>query len=458
MTEKIESYGGNTENLPAKQEKVMKYVMDNGDEMKLTFNIVRKYLVQGNSDFVKDSEILYYMHECKARKLNPFLRQCWLIKYSQKDNAQIVESIHHKRAKAVKAKSCRGWEKGLIIQDANGDIKRTKGLLLKDETLLGAYFSATPEGWTTPYELEINLEGYIKKKQNGDLTAFWSKEKQPSQLMKVVESQGLSALWGDTIGNTYIPEELPSIDMFAGEDGAYEQKLDTSGFDKLAVGVKSKKDFESFIEITAKANNVTVDELKVQAAGQFSAFMKSFDIWFEKQKKDEPAEGPESEPEKKEPENWWNDEKHWKFLGGQRFVSAIENHADDLKAAGNKIQKAVYDKFCAKNKKEDWPFVKKEPETVNLSLGGNPGYTARNSEDFQESSNSNDLKKEAEEPSPEESELQEAKSELSELKKHNMEAVEEAAENLKMSVSPMTLDGFTALIEETHAVIDSRKM
>jgi len=444
MTEKQEPYG---ENLPVSQEKVMKYVMENGDEMSLTFNTVRNYLVQGNSSFVTDSEILYYMHECKARKLNPFLRQCWLIKYSQHDNAQIVESIHHKRAKAVKAKSCKGWEKGLIIQGKDGEVKRSKGLLLKDEVLLGAYFTATPEGWTTPYELEINLEGYIKKKQNGDVTAFWSKEKQPSQIMKVVESQGLSALWGDTIGNTYIPEELPSIDMFAGENGTFEQKLDTSGFDKLAAEVENKKAFETFVESTAKANNVPIDKLKVEAAGQFSAFMKAFDSWLDKQKESEPKDEP-VDTEADEPANWWADDKHWKFLGGERFISAIKNHAEDLKVAEKKIQQAVYDKFCAKNKKEDWPFVKKEAEKVEtrrLSLGGDPGPTARNSDDF------------SGEPinvsSPEEDELSEAKSELQELKNSNMAEVEKAAENLKMSVSPMSLDGCNMLIEETKRIL-----
>ena len=70
-------------NLPAPQEKEMVYKMANGDEMRLTINTVRNYLVQGHSNLVTDSEILYYMHECKARKLNPFLRQCWIITHNR---------------------------------------------------------------------------------------------------------------------------------------------------------------------------------------------------------------------------------------------------------------------------------------------------------------------------------------------------------------------------------------
>ncbi len=450
MTETQAPYGNNA--APATTEKEMTYIMENGDEMRLTMSMVKKYLVQGRSEFVTDSEILYFMHECKARKLNPFLRQCWLIKYSQKDNAQIIESIQNKRNKARKAEDCKGWTKGLILKDADGNTKRSKGLLLDGETLLGAFFEATPEGWETPYELEINLEGYIKKKQDGNLTAFWSKEKQPSQIMKVAESQGLSALWGDTIGNTYIPEELPSIDMFQGGEGTYEEKVDTSAFDKLVKDVKEKKELEAFIKATAKGNNMAMEAVKAQSVGHFKNFMKAFNTYLKKQ-----AEVAETakEPEKmvgnsEEEKNWWETEKHWKFLGGEKFISAIKNRAEDLKATDKKIQKAVYDKFLSKNKKEDWPFAKKE-EKHKPQLGGNPGYTARNSEDFEapKSSSSDDPKKEAGEPSPEEDELTQAKSELSELKKGNPGMVERAAYNLKMSVSPMTLDGVTSLIEET---------
>ena len=272
-------------------EKEMKYLMTNGDEMTLTFDTVKNYLVTGNRELVTQQELLYFMHECKARKLNPFLRQCWLIKYSENEPAQIVESIHHKRNRAMQHETCQGWEKGIIIKGEDGKIKETNGIILDGEKLVGAFFRATPKGWNVPYELQINLEGYIKKKRNGDTTAFWQKEKQPSQLMKVVESQGLSALWGNDSSATYIEEELPShepINLMQSQNGTYEptteqpEPVDTSQFDILVDEqpnyMKSKLD--EFIKATADANDSTVDNLKLVAIEKFDEFWGSYEKWF----------------------------------------------------------------------------------------------------------------------------------------------------------------------------------
>ena len=293
------------QNAPVKEVKEMVYVMANGDEMKLSIATVKKYLVQGHSDIVTDQEVLYFMHECKARKLNPFLRQCWLIKYSTKDNAQIVESIHHKRAKARAAPDCRGWKKGLILEDVKGQLIKSNGMVREGETVIGAFFEATPEGWNVPYELEINLNGYIKKKKDGSITQFWAKEKQPSQIMKVVESQGLSALWGGTIGTNYIPEELPSIDMEAGKNGQYN---------------------------TAQAK---IDKLKAdEIAGELVDPGKPEDF--------------EPEPETAQPKIW--DKSNWNDLRkGNATTSGLEvwvnKHLEELQFAPNTVKAKLLDKW-----------------------------------------------------------------------------------------------------------------
>lgn len=190
----------------------MVYPLVNGEEMRLTPQMVKEYLVTGRKEHVTTQELMYFMHECKARKMNPFLRECWLIKYSPTDNAQIVESIHHKRNKARRHPDCCGWKKGILYMHKGEVCESPHPFMPEGGVLLGGYFQATPKGWSEPFRHEVSLASCVKRKRDGSFTAFWQPDKQPQQVMKVAESQGLSALWGDIVGSGMIPEEVPDAD------------------------------------------------------------------------------------------------------------------------------------------------------------------------------------------------------------------------------------------------------
>ena len=51
-----------------------------GQLVKLSPNIIRNYLVNGNGN-VTDQEVAMFLNLCKFQKLNPFLREAYLIKY-----------------------------------------------------------------------------------------------------------------------------------------------------------------------------------------------------------------------------------------------------------------------------------------------------------------------------------------------------------------------------------------
>lgn len=202
-----------------------------GEEMKLSMDMVRNYLVTGRADVVTNSEIIFFMAECKARKLNPFLREAYLIKYSERDPAAIVESIHHKRDRARDCDDCVGWKKGIIYETKDGEIVETdRTFLPTGATLRGGFFSATPKGWEEEFRHVVSLESAVKKKKDGSLTKFWQKGNQAMMIQKVAESQGLTALWGrdsapaviiEEIGEV---EEIPAADLSIYEPAATESK------------------------------------------------------------------------------------------------------------------------------------------------------------------------------------------------------------------------------------------
>jgi len=191
----------------------IRYDLLDGTEFKLTMDEVKRYLVQGKAELVEVKEFVWFMQKCKALQMNPYLGDCWLIKYSSTQNAAIVVSIDYKRKLAKRQPDCRGWSKGIVVQDVKEDIAYRKGIVLPGDTLLGGWFKGRPANWEMDYELEVSLAGAIKKTNQGELTSFWQKDKQADMVAKVAESRGLTALWGEDLQGLVIQGEVETVNI-----------------------------------------------------------------------------------------------------------------------------------------------------------------------------------------------------------------------------------------------------
>ncbi len=188
---------------------LVEYVSRDQQAISLSFDTVRKYLVSGKSDLVTDAEIIYFMGTCKARGLNPFKKDCYLVKYTNASPAAIIVSIDYYRSRARAQDDCIGWESGIIVADKDEQITFRKGsFCFPGDILKGGWFKATPAGWQVPFEWSVNLEPFIKTTRDGDVTQFWREDNQPQQIAKVAESQGLRRLWPDEFQSLYTDAEL----------------------------------------------------------------------------------------------------------------------------------------------------------------------------------------------------------------------------------------------------------
>ena len=188
---------------------IASYQSKDGQEIKLSFDNVRKFLVSGKSEFVTEQELMFFIGTCKSRGLNPFKKDCYLIKYAQNDPAAIVVSIDYYRSRAKAQADCVGWSSGIIIETVDGTVTHRSGSFIREnETLLGGWFKAKPKGWDEYFEWSIPLKPFVKKTSQGGVTRFWSDDNQPYMIAKVAESQGLRRLWPDEFQQLYIKEEL----------------------------------------------------------------------------------------------------------------------------------------------------------------------------------------------------------------------------------------------------------
>ena len=279
---------------------LVKYEDRSGQEITLSFDIVKNYLVSGKKELVTPQELMFFMGICKARGLNPFAKEVYLVKYTPNDPAAIITSVDFFRARARAQKDCHGWQKGIVVQKPDGELRYSKGIILEGEKLVGGWFKAKPQGWDEPFELEVNLNGYVKKTSEGKTTKFWSEANQPTMIAKVAESQGLRSVWPNEFRGLYTPEEmdlgLETIDIepkdfkeipvdaeFFATMPEEEVEAGQSVFGTLVQTREiNSSEVEEFVKKCSEYYKRPPEEIKAEASINPDNFFAQFDKWLAK--------------------------------------------------------------------------------------------------------------------------------------------------------------------------------
>jgi len=352
---------------------LVKYTATDGQEVSLTFDTIRKFLVAGKGNLVTPQELVYFMGICKTRKLNPFAKDCYLIKYSEQESAAIVTSVDYFRKRARAQADCRGWKRGVIVQKPDGTLRYSNGLVLEDETLLGGWFEAQPQGWDYPFTLEVNLTGYIKKTRQGEVTKFWQPENQPTMIMKIAESQGLRTLWPDEFQGIHTREEIPDFPRDAIDVTPEKKALeDRPDFDALLPPNVDKALVERYSQTCAKHFGQDVQEFKaaIVGNGQMEEFLKAYRAWAAKQAGPTPAQG-ENAPQRqaheadapvdeKSPDPWQAFRSEFINLKGPGYSTWVFKNRDRLALAPKEIQTEAREKWAKLYPANKWPLDPQE--------------------------------------------------------------------------------------------------
>ena len=174
---------------------IVKYKTLTNQEITLTPEIVRQYLVNGDPTKVTDQEIMMFLALCKYQNLNPFLREAYLIKYSDKYPAAIVTGKEVFLKRAAKHPKYQGHEVGI---SEDGKI---------------AWGKVYMKGYVVPITCEVKYEEYVGKTGGGEINRSW-REKPETMLKKVALVQALREAMPEDFGGMYSPEEISSVDPY----------------------------------------------------------------------------------------------------------------------------------------------------------------------------------------------------------------------------------------------------
>lgn len=200
-------------NISNKKENQLVEFSANGEKVKLSPAIVRNYLVNGNGQ-ITDQEIVYFINLCKSQGLNPFIKDCYLIKYGNTLPAQMVVSKDVLLKRAERNSEFDGLDAGIIvINGESGELTYRKGAFyLKDrEEVVGGWADVFRKNVSHPTHIEVSVEEYAGKTKDGKLNSQWA-SKMATMIRKVAITQALRETFPNDFQQMYSEEEM-NVDM-----------------------------------------------------------------------------------------------------------------------------------------------------------------------------------------------------------------------------------------------------
>lgn len=178
------------------------------DEIKLTPTIVQEYITSNSNVPITNKEFRLFAELCKARKLNPFLNEAYLIKYSANSLATMVVGKDAIIKRAVNHSEFNGMQSGVIVINNDDEVIERQGTFIRSgEKLAGGWARVYRKDWEYPIYQSVSFAESAQRKGDGELNANW--KKQPATMIeKVAKVRALRETFVEELGGMYDAEEM----------------------------------------------------------------------------------------------------------------------------------------------------------------------------------------------------------------------------------------------------------
>lgn len=181
------------------------YKDSNGTDVTLTPKTIAK-VICGNEN-VTPIEIKLFAELCKARHLNPFLREAYLIKYGT-NPATIVVGKEVFTRRAMKNARFKGYQAGVYVMNEDGEVAEREGsLTLPGETVIGGWCKVFIKDYDVPMFDAVAFDEYAGRKRDGSLNSNWA-SKPATMIRKVAIVHALREAFPEDLGGLYDQSEM----------------------------------------------------------------------------------------------------------------------------------------------------------------------------------------------------------------------------------------------------------
>ncbi|WP_440952056.1 phage recombination protein Bet [Methanococcoides sp. FTZ1] len=171
----------------------------------LTSENIRQYLCPTATD----QEIFMFLQLCEHRKLNPFIKEAYLIKYNNSPATLVVGKDSFTK-KAEDNPAFDGFEAGIIVKSNKADTeedyffeatRREGTFMMKGEELLGGWAKVYRKDRSIPFVAEVSMAEYNTGKSS------WAKIP-ATMIRKVALVQALREAFPSDLGGCYDSSEM----------------------------------------------------------------------------------------------------------------------------------------------------------------------------------------------------------------------------------------------------------
>lgn len=184
---------------------VVQFKVDDQDVV-LSPSIIKDFLTNGQE--ITLPEFKMFTTLCKARNLNPFLKQAYIIKFGNKP-ATIVVSKDVFLQRANNHPAYDGKENGIITREKEtGELTNRDGAFCpKEDEIVGGWCKVYRKDRKYAEYVSVSVEECAKKTKEGVLNTNWINQL-GTMIEKVAISRALRNAFPDEFGGMYIEEEM----------------------------------------------------------------------------------------------------------------------------------------------------------------------------------------------------------------------------------------------------------
>lgn len=189
---------------------IVKYTASDGQEVKLSPEIVAKYIVTGNGQ-ATEQEMFRFMAQCQARGLNPLAGDAYMVSYkgyNGEANTSVITSKDYFVRTATQQPDFDGMEAGVVVVNRNGELEYRPGSLVGGQTekLVGGWAKVYSKNRSHPSEAVVSMDEYSTGR------SMWKPAdkggKPATMIRKVALVQAIREAYPVLFGGIYEREEM----------------------------------------------------------------------------------------------------------------------------------------------------------------------------------------------------------------------------------------------------------